>query len=221
MNNYQKALQLCVSKDDWRKDLLNPFLVEDKIMSSNGHILYIVPYALIGQPYELFPRPNAILENIPKPLENPILTVTRAFMNKIMTDCPQIDDYDEQGKDVDCDACDGYGNVDYEFEYKLKTYTENLDCPVCDGSGLQEKVEKKPNGKKIPNPETIIEIHNSQFFLYNIDILLKICELMESDAVLISQESDMKPSLFQIGETQLLVMPIYKDSEKHPFCSIK
>ena len=39
---------------------------------------------------------------------------------------------------VKCEACDGDGAVEWEFEYDGRTYDMDGDCPVCDGEGAEE-----------------------------------------------------------------------------------
>lgn len=38
----------------------------------------------------------------------------------------------------ECDACDGTGKVNFEFEYNGDTYYHSDDCPVCHGTGEQD-----------------------------------------------------------------------------------
>lgn len=222
MNDYKKILELCVSNDDLRAWMQKPFMIEDKIMSTNGHILCIVPYKLIGEHYYLHTTPNNILSVIPTPSENRLLTITKAELRELMSLCPMVDDYEEVGQDKDCEACDGFGDVDFEFYYEGKNYYSNSECPICQGEGLTEKVVRKPNGKKVIDTESIVEIMQSWFRMETISVLNQVCQILDSDALLISQEKDMSANLFQIGEVRLLIMPIYKDvSNKNPFYSKK
>lgn len=39
---------------------------------------------------------------------------------------------------VKCEACDGEGEVEWEFEYNGRTYDMDADCPVCGGEGAEE-----------------------------------------------------------------------------------
>ena len=39
---------------------------------------------------------------------------------------------------VKCEACDGDGIVEWEFEHNGRTYDMDADCPVCGGEGAEE-----------------------------------------------------------------------------------
>ena len=39
---------------------------------------------------------------------------------------------------VKCEACDGDGAVEWEFEYDGRTYDMEAACPVCEGEGTEE-----------------------------------------------------------------------------------
>lgn len=49
--------------------------------------------------------------------------------------------------EVKCEACDGDGEVEWEFEYDGRTYDSVEDCPVCDGAGTIECTECGGTGK--------------------------------------------------------------------------
>lgn len=52
---------------------------------------------------------------------------------------------------VKCEACEGDGRVEWEFEYGGRTYDMDADCPVCDGDG-RVKCSRCAGSGVMPDP---------------------------------------------------------------------
>lgn len=72
---------------------------------------------------------------------------------------PLVDQIVPVGNDVCCDECDGDGYVSWSYTDKAG-YLHNCNhhCPVCDGTGLMERVTMMKSGDKVPDPEYHITV---------------------------------------------------------------
>jgi hypothetical protein len=142
------------------------------------------------------------------PIINMNVAISVKELKEKMSLIPFVDCYDDIEKDNECEACDGFGEVDYIFEYNGKTYEINEDCPICDGSGTIENKEKIPNGKKEYSTEQTIKIGVCHFYNYVLEKLIFVADVLEADTVnIISQTKSNCPCLFQIKEVEVLLMP--------------
>jgi len=75
----------------------------------------------------------------------PTVTCSRIVSNK-------LEDFDvfktenelaKKGEGVECSECEGFGDVEWEYEHHTKTD----DCPVCHGSGYSSYAPILPTGK--------------------------------------------------------------------------
>jgi hypothetical protein len=97
---------------------------------------------------------------------------------------------------IKCDACKGSGSVEYEFEYKLKTYSEEIDCPVCDGLREQSTLN-----------DFSIDIKNCRFTATNINQLLFTAKKLNEEFIeLVYQTLPDKPNVFKIKDVEILSM---------------
>ena len=189
-----------VSKDGMREWMKEPFNVGNKTISTNG-------WALISTPKidEYEDKTDKVKTVYPMPkLFDKEITIEE-LKAKLKT-VPLIDCYDEIEKE--CDACNGSGYVDFTFDYGLKEYELEGDCPVCDGNGIIESKSDKPNGKKEYDYSKYGRIGNSIFNLNRIEELILIAETMEENTIHILNQKDFNPSLLQIGEIEIIMMPM-------------
>lgn len=183
---------------DW---MAQPFNVGNKTVSTNAHILIATPLQegfedMSNKTKEVYPMPF-ILEN----------KISVSELKQKLNDFPKVDCFDEEEKK--CDACTGFGDVDFEFYHNGKNYESNQDCPVCDGSGVLNIVSKTPNGKKELDYNKFFGIGNSVFNVARIEELLEVAEALDADEItLVNQTQPNKPSLFKIKEVEVLLMPI-------------
>lgn len=216
MNNYDKALSLCLPdpKLEHRKWTHLPFIIGDNVYSTNCYLMGYAPVSKLEQEYDSINglSPESVLSSIPEPKEA-ILTVCSQDFEFFRNHCPKVEDFDTIGENKDCRCCDGKGEVEYELFYEKQTYYEWLKCPICIGVGVSEQEVKKPNGKMIFDYNKEVRIGLSHFNTRSFEILMNICELLGSDAELISQEGILKQSLFRIGDFHLLLMPRYHESD--------
>ena len=108
-----------------------------------------------------------------------------------------------------CDACYGNGNVDFEFEYKNRTYEIEGECPVCEGEGQTEQVRKTPNGKKEIDLSKYARLGVNRLNVKRLFELIKVADLKGVNEVLYQLPVRNKPVAFKVGDdTILFLMPV-------------
>ncbi len=120
---------------------------------------------------------------------------------------PQVDCFDEVTEE--CGACHGNGTVVYEFLYQGRGFEMDAECPICDGKGSTATKSKTPNGKKEPDEDKVFRIGNNSFRYDLVKSLLFVAEILQSDIRVLNQTDDRRPTLFAIGEVEVLLMSLY------------
>lgn len=199
---YLKILDLVRSKDECDPEWVQkPHNVLDKTCATDKHIAVFTPQFGLFDDFtkkyhpHLYPFPATHHQHI-------IVSDIKSALSKL----PQEDCYDEEF--IECGACEGEAEVEYEFQYKKKTYTAYLDCPVCNGEGGFDKKSDKLTGQKY-FPEThAVKIGNSLFLGKILLRIIEICEILGVDNInLLSQTFPTKPTTFKAGEVEMLCMP--------------
>lgn len=187
--------------NDYRRDWMSkPFNVGNSTVSTNGYILISTP---LQEGFEDLSNKTKGVYPMDFNLDTKILV---SELKQKINDFPKVDCFNEEEKK--CDACNGYGDVDFEFSHNGKDYESNQDCPVCDGSGVFNTVSKTPNGKKELDCNKFFGIGNSVFNVARIEELLEVAETLEADEItLVNQTQPNKASLFKIKEVEVLLMP--------------
>lgn len=199
-NVFLTLLNRFKSNDDRRDWMSKPFNVGNRTVSTNAYILISTP---LQEGFEDLSNKTKGVYPMDFNLDTKILV---SELRQKLNDFPKVDCFDEEEKE--CDACNGYGNVDFEFYHNGKYYESNQDCPVCDGSGVFNTVSKNPNGKKELDYNKFFGIGNSAFNVARIEELLEVAETLQSEHItLVNQTHPNKASLFKIKEVEVLLMP--------------
>lgn len=199
-NVFLDLLNKFKANDDRRDWISKPFNVGNKTVSTNAYILIATP---LQKGFEDLPDKTKGVYPMDFILDKKILV---SELRQKLNDFPKVDCFDEEEKE--CDACDGYGEVDYEFSHNGKNYEREEECPVCEGSGVIEKISKTPNGKKELDYNKFFGIGNSVFNVARIKELLEVAETLNSDEIiLVNQTQPNKASLFKVKEVEVLLMP--------------
>lgn len=142
-----EMLQQFCSKDEYRTYLQHPFFYEGSTFASEGKIIVrmegIIPGSLDANEIKTNDDMMArVLKNIYSMLDEykPGELWHRADQVEILPEwgeektCPGCDGIP---RDV-CDACDGEGEVEWEFDHNCKTHYGTFECPICKGDGPPE-----------------------------------------------------------------------------------
>lgn len=187
------------AKNDIRDWMTEPFNASSKSMATNGYSLVITP--ICG---DFQNREDEIKAVYPLGRNTEKVIKLKEIKDKLAL-FPKVDCFDEI--EQECNACYGSGLVDFEFDYEREIYELEGVCPVCEGYGTTLQISKKPNGKKELDYNKLFQIGVCAFSVERINELLFIAEQLGVDeVVLINQTLPHRPSVFLIGEVELLVM---------------
>ncbi len=122
-----------------------------------------------------------------------------------------IDEMVENITLVPCDECDSEGDVRWIYNGKNESYDEYYSCPVCDGSGVIDEVDKVSTGLRILNESIVINFKNAHFKINMFDTLYKAQALIGEDIYFVGESYPHNAHLFDIGKFRIVIMPIYLD----------
>lgn len=129
MNNYDAALILFTNPFLYKDYAKHPFRQGMNNYATDGKSIIRVATHLCKEEYEELDKPNAwYVMNKPK---NRDKVFTLDGLITLLNLIPKVD-FEA------CQACDGNGRVDFEFEYDGETYYKSADCSVCHGTGEKE-----------------------------------------------------------------------------------
>lgn len=154
--NIDELLQMFVSTDDMRAKFMKPWRERRRVYASELHILIRVNGYLTDADY---PERNSDNTDklFPKGLPNGIITLAR--LDKALANAPLVDEMAAVGEDVECDECDGMGNVTWEYKH----WQDVFRCPKCEGDGYIERSRRKATGRKVVDENAGVKICSEIF----------------------------------------------------------
>lgn len=179
----------------WMKDI---FHANNKTMATNGYSLVVVPKL-----FEKFPDYSEKIKDIyPVPQNMDKLIKINELKEKLSL-FPRVD-YCEV--EEECDACDGDGFVSYEFSHDMQIYHTESECPVCEGKGAC--LQAITQSKKVIDGTKLFKIGKHAFHVDRIEELIFIADTLKEDIKLVGQGEVNKPTLFRVGDIELLQMAV-------------
>lgn len=134
MNNYDCALNLFTDVSIGAHYTGRPFRQGSYIYATDRISMIRVKSDLTNEEYNEIKSPNS--EQVFRRESNRNKVYTLDGLKALFALIPEVG-FEE------CDACDGRGRVDFEFEYDGDTYYKSGDCPICEGSGQKELLIKE------------------------------------------------------------------------------
>lgn len=111
---------------------------------------------------------------------------------------------DESEYYEECAACNGYGEVEYEFSYNGVNSTIESECPICEGEGGKEI-------KEIPD-SVYVKIGNAKFSLKYVALLDKISKEFNAPIIPCCFDcNEHKVHHFKVGDLLVGIMPMIKE----------
>lgn len=201
-----ELLQKFVSTDEFRPKLMKPWREREYIYASESHILIRVSGHLTATQY---PQYNYDDTNKLFPKGCPIGIITLEQLTKVLNDAPLVDEMKRVGEDVECEECNGTGEVEWDY----KRWSKNFDCPLCDGAGYISRSNCEQTGKKIVDPEAAVNIGQYTFRAYLLNILLKAMKTCRCDYVSVILGIYNKATCFNLTEDiDIIVMPVIQNN---------
>lgn len=161
MKDEEKFLNRFVNQLEWPESIKKPFYRDGFVYATNRTILVRVPYKDLQRLYEPVDSPKN-LPQFPEPtcdIELPISVLVETFKS-----IPKVEERRVEGKDAECDECEGTGEVEWTYEDSDgEEHQKNFDCPICEGYGkvktkefYREWLYTSINGVAFRNNELII-----------------------------------------------------------------
>lgn len=207
---YTEIILSFCSTDELRGWLQTPIRIGNRIHATDAHILASIDLDKLDTSHRFNYDSGEKLKNVLITDRNQNLSINVKEMNKVFSNAPQQDCYDTVGKDIDCSECEGDGEVLWQYND-----TEKFDsCPVCDGDGRISLAKQIKNGKTEIKDHLKIEIGISTFQVSLFQKLLDVANKLNIEIItLIYQKEEMKGSLFNIGDFEILLMPTKKGND--------
>ena len=172
ISNEQKLFELFCNDDTCIDVYQEPFLRlgHNEVLAANKYMAVAVKAELVSEKY----RKRKIKGPI---LGTPCNTiVTLKAIKGALAKLPMVEE--EEIEDVDCDECDGSGEVECEYiDNNGVTHEVTADCPIRFGSGYVDG-EPKKTGKMVVDFSTPIKLGEAYFMGYRLDILAQAMELL-------------------------------------------
>ena len=172
ISNEQKLFELFCDKDNCFEQYRKPFLnlSHNEVWAADKHMAVVVKAELVSEKYQKWK------------IEGPIFgtpcntIVTLKAIKDALAKLPMVEE--EEIEDVECEECDGSGEVECEYhDNQGSTHEVMADCPICFGTGYVDGILKK-TGEKVVDFFTPIKLGEAYFMGYRLDILAQAMELI-------------------------------------------
>ena len=208
MSALSDLFALFVSEDKSRPALLHPFEENGKVYATNGYAL--IRCDKVHCDFELknmeYPSPS-VASCIPVSSNDLILNID----SSIFDNYKKVDEEIDIGVDIECELCDGTGEVEWECDDYA--YTKMDECPACYGDGLKEIKKLAKTGKQIYK-DLRVKLGDTYFKMDNFYKLIKVRDALGGDITLRSQTSPTLATLFSIGFCDILLMPVLHNEKE-------
>lgn len=200
MSKLLEAFKLFLGDDELRPVMHNPFEFNGKVSATNGYALISCDKSHCDFEFLNPHTPPNVEAIIPKSNKHDILPINAVMFEKYK----DVDDVDYIGEEVECDHCDGSGEVEWSYEH----YERSFECPVCDGDGYESRAKEVLNGKKTFGNHSV-NLNDSYFSMKLFYKLIQVQEILEAkEIILLHQSMANRGHLFRIGFCDILLMPI-------------
>lgn len=202
---YIEILKMFVGNQDNRQHFHKPFTIENKAISTDAIQLCMMDINKVEGAFEAQEQKyvNGILGVIPQ-VENMNLEIKIEDLNNIFKDIAVEPKMIPNGKYLPCAECDGDGVVEWEYN----SYTNDFDCPVCDGHGDNGKPQLIPSNQNQFVSGSYIEIHKTNFDCNLIQKIIDVAMILEIDMIKLVCESDQHSFVFMVDDVTIITMPI-------------
>lgn len=208
MNN--EILKRFTGNDGIRPWMNEPFTVGEQVYATNAHYVAIIDKSKVDK----YPPCSISID-----FQKAIPINTGKFKTILISELFEAykvikweDGYTVSQESIECETCDGFGEVEWEFE----DYEKDFDCPVCDGSGESEQEKRTPNGEKwIPQSEYYISVYDRHIECCLFNKIVESVIALGLDRINVKENKDSSPSkglTFFFADFEVVVMPVMKDS---------
>lgn len=222
VSDYATILNMFKSDDDIRQHFLKPFVINDFAIATDANCMVFFDKNLCPgiEPFT-GKDANGIIGVIPTE-RNVDFNITVETLQEAINTSPLVDEFLLEEKRKKCDACDGDGEVEYKFSHGRKYHTLECECPECYGEGEIIGEVKTPTGKQVIDLDGFIKIRFSTFSIRNMLRIIEVAKILKQDVITLTyMVKEFSPSIFKIGNVEILVMPIITNDGKLAVCHIE
>lgn len=197
IKNEAELLSTFCDKNEFRQLLRTPFLNTkyNEVWSTNGRVFIGINPEILTKEY---PKGELSLPKLEFPCEK---TITIEALNKAFGLCPMIDEEIIVEDAVECEECDGKGEVYWEYtDNHLHTHERIFDCPICDGTGEMEHEKTKKTGKKVIADDAVIEVGSAYIFAKYLQTLKQAMDFLNIASVKITHNSPKGANEFVVND---------------------
>lgn len=179
----------------------------NEVWSTDGYVLIrIKPERLVGE----YPKGELRLPMLECPCKKKI---TIDAINKALNECPKVDEEIIIQEAVECEDCDGTGEVYWEYtDNKGHTHQHLDECPVCNGMGEIEPAKTKKTGKKIVKEKAVINIGKAYILASNLYKLKFAMEYLGITSVELTNNTERGGNEFVLdNDIRIILAPMLFD----------
>lgn len=206
IKSIDELLQMFVSTNEYRPKYLKPWRERNHVFASEMHILIRVSGYLTTVDY---PQYNSDNTNKLFPVGVPDGILTAENLENAISYAPMVDEMECVGKDVECEECDGTGEVEWDYKHWRKMF----ECPVCYGTGYAETSSMEATGQKAIDPEAAIKIGLLCFRATFLKLILEAMEFCECKEVAVTFGSRTTATRFNLtDDIDIILMPVNQNN---------
>lgn len=211
--NEQELLSLFYKEDnDLRPFMTTPFLKNGYVCATEAHILIRIKAETLRGKYKETEKGN-----IDWPADNCNFIISLQEIETMLSSIPQVEEEIKIGEDIECEECNGEGEVEWEYEDKSGRYHyEEHECPICQGNGYESRARYKTTGRMIPDGECSIWIRRIAIKAEFLEVLSKAMKIIGVDEVRCVHQDPAKPCIFRVDDNiEIIIMPRLGEAEYH------
>lgn len=209
IKNRDELLQMFVSTDGMRPKFMKPWIERDNVFATETHICIRTKMTLNDKAD--YPRYDDGNTNrlFPVSIAGADGKLSSKTIENALSYAPMIEEIEWRGADIECEECDGTGEVDWQY----RDWTQSFDCPVCDGTGYSSHSRCIPTGKKIADPEACVEINGVCFRTCFLKMLLEAMKFFNCEDVSVTLTGPSSAAHFELTHmTDIIIMPVMHDN---------
>ena len=211
--NEQELLSLFYDKEnDMRPDMAAPYLKNGYVCATEAHILIRIKAETLNGEY------NEIEGlNIDFPADNCNFIISQQDLKTAIENIPKVEEEEKVGKDIECEECNGEGEVEWEYRDRNGNYHYDYhDCPKCYGDGYISHVKYQKTGRMIPDGDCPIRIRYVIIKAEFLEILVKAMEIIGVDEIRCVHQEYRTPCIFRVDDNiEIIIMPCLAEADYH------
>lgn len=122
MTELQECFSLFYGNDSLRPAFYNPIIWKGRVYATDAHALIITDKSNIDFEFENEHKGHDLSKILPP------INISEFLIVPDLEYLKTADETKEVGEDIKCQECDGFGEVEWEYE----RWTKDFDCPKCD-----------------------------------------------------------------------------------------